>query len=298
MIVSHKYGEATWIDLGSPTKEEIINLVKEWDIDTLVANELLSPSFRAKIDLFNEYAYLVLRFPSNRTGKSKSKKNSQEIDFIVGKNLLITVHYDTVYALHEFEKKFKESARDAGAIFYAILKELYGSLDYQLDLINEKINKAENNIFEGKERKMVEVLSQINRDLIDFHRDTFPHKDILGSFEAPARNFFGEEFKRFFRALNNDANKVQNTLKNSEEILRELRKTNDSLLTTKNNETMRHLTMMAFVTFPLTLLSSLFAIEAKATPIIGHPYDFWIILAIMTGVTLGIFIFFKMRKWL
>lgn len=298
MLTKHEYGATTWIDLESPKKDEVMNLVKEWNIDTLVANELMSPSFRAKVDVFDEYAYLIFRFPTNHNGRQKVKRKAHEIDFIVGQNLLITVHYEPIYALHEFEKKFDDTVENACALFYLILKELYESLNYKLAIINERIDKTENKIFQGEEKKMVEVLSQINRDLIDFRRDTYFHKDILQSFESTAKNFFDDKSKHLSRSLNNDIDKVQNSLKNSEEILREWRKTNDSLLTTKNNETMKHLTMMAFVTFPLTLLSSLFAIEARATPIIGHPYDFWIILSIMIGVTVAIFTFFKYKKWL
>jgi Mg2+ and Co2+ transporter CorA len=50
---------------------------------------------------------------------------------------------------------------------------------------------------------------------------------------------------------------------------------------------MKNLTIMAFITFPLTLLSSLFGMNTHDTPIIGFKGDFWLILSGITYVVIG-----------
>ena len=73
---------------------------------------------------------------------------------------------------------------------------------------------------------------------------------------------------------------------------------NVTVLNIKQNEAMRILAIMAFVTFPLVLFASLFGMNAVSTPIIGHKYDFWIIIGVMLAATIGMFAFFKRKKWL
>jgi Mg2+ and Co2+ transporter CorA len=80
--------------------------------------------------------------------------------------------------------------------------------------------------------------------------------------------------------------------------LHELRETNNSLVSTKQNEVMLVLTLTAFVTFPLSLMASLFGMGALHTPIIGQPFDFWIILTIMGIASLAMFGYFHYKKWL
>jgi magnesium transporter len=92
--------------------------------------------------------------------------------------------------------------------------------------------------------------------------------------------------------------RVRHTLEHLREWLQELRETNNSLLSTKQNDIMKNLTVMAFITFPLTLFSSLFAIDARHKPIVGMPYDFWIILGIMLVTAAAFFGLFKYKKWL
>ena len=65
------------------------------------------------------------------------------------------------------------------------------------------------------------------------------------------------------------------------ESLHELRETNNSLLTTKQNETMKVLTLMALVTFPLSLLVAIFDLNAKNNPITDIPYGFWFIVGMV-----------------
>ena len=82
------------------------------------------------------------------------------------------------------------------------------------------------------------------------------------------------------------------------ETLSAIRDANGAMLNTKQNETIKTLTIMAFITFPLTLFSSMFGMNTTATPILGHPHDFWIIIDIMSGVTVFFFSFFKYKNWI
>jgi magnesium transporter len=81
------------------------------------------------------------------------------------------------------------------------------------------------------------------------------------------------------------------------ESLHELRETNNSLLTTKQNETMKKLTLLAFITFPLSLIASIFEMNTVDMPIVGLQHGFWIIIGGMTVVGLAMFWYFKYKKW-
>ena len=81
-------------------------------------------------------------------------------------------------------------------------------------------------------------------------------------------------------------------------MLDELRETNNSILTTKQNEIMKTLTILAFIVVPLATLSQIFGMNVTHTPLVGLPYDFWIIIGIMLGLALAMFGYFKYKKWI
>ncbi|MCC7004566.1 CorA family divalent cation transporter, partial [Candidatus Nomurabacteria bacterium] len=293
-----------WLDLENPTHEEVRELMDKYSIDPLIAEELLSPTLRPKVDLHTNFIYLILHFPSLRQG-TKYKNKIQEIDFIVGKNVLITTRYDAIDPVHSFSKIFEvnsilnknEIGANAGHVFFYMIRGLYRSLSYELEYIKDMLRGVENKIFSGKEREMVMEISKINRTLLSFKEATDIHKEVLESFERSSVKFFGEKFEYYARSILGEYYKVRSSIQSSKEYLDELNNTNNSLLTTNQNEIMKKLTIVAFLTLPFSVMTGFFQMGTTSTPIMGTQYDWWIIMGIMTCVTILLLIFAKTRKW-
>lgn len=305
MLTRYQHNSVTWVDLESPTPEEVREVMEEYDIHPVVAEELLLPSLKPKVEFYeNNYIYLILHFPAFR--HSHSGDPNQEVDFIVGHNFLITTRYDTIDPLHKFSKVFEvDSVLDrsgignhAGFVFYFMIKKLYKALEHELEYITDALDDVEGKIFEGREKDMVIELSRISRDLLNFKQAINPHQNVLESLEPVGRNFFGSEFNYYLKGIIGEYFRVQHGIAANLDSLMELRETNNSLVSTKQNEVMKVLTIMAFVTFPLSLIASIFGMNTTALPIVGHPFDFWIIIGIMGAAVVIFFSYFKYKDWL
>ena len=302
MLTRYAQHNLTWVDLVAPTPQEVRALMDEFGIDPVISEELLAPSSKSKAERRGEHLYLVLHFPTLR---SLSGRPEAEIDFVVGKHFLITTRYANIDPLHSFAKAFEVNsvlgrgeAEHGGALFVGMVRDLYHSLLAESDRLHERLNEIEDRIFSGREREMVTHISAAGRMIHDFRRTLEPHVLMLQSLEPQGERIFGAGFGYRIRTAIGELERVRHTLEHLREWLMELRETNNSLLSTKQNDIMKNLTVMAFITFPLTLFSSLFAIDAKHKPIVGMAYDFWIILGIMLCTALGFFVFFKHKKWL
>lgn len=191
-----------------------------------------------------------------------------------------------------------EMGDHAGFVFFYMAKKLYRSMGNDLEYIKNALYVAEDRIFKGDERKMVEVLSKLGRELLDFRQTAGPHKEVLASLESAGKKFYGEDFSYHLESITGEYYKVLGAIESNKEFLKELRDTNDSLLTTKQNETMKLFTILAFVTFPLALAIDILTIPSSSNPIEGHPYAFWIIVALTVLACIGMFGLFKHKKWL
>jgi len=293
-----------WVDLESPTKEEVQKIMEEFKIHPLVANELLTPTRRPKVDMYKNYIYLILHFPvfEHKHGDG----NEQEVDFIVGKDFIITTHYETIDPLHDFSRVFEVNSildkshigTHAGFIFFYIAKELYHALDEELDHIEETLENIEERVFSGKERDVVSELSAIHRDILNFKQSLRLHEEVLNSLEKIGKEFFDNAFSYYLRALTGEYARVAAELEGHRDTLLELKASNDSLLTIKQNEVMKILTIMAFVTFPLSLIAGIFGMNTEYIPIVGVPGDFWFVISIMAVGMIFMFIYFKYKKWI
>lgn len=304
MISKCIYKGITWIDLESPTREEIDSIHEMFDLPDLVAEELRSPLFPAKVNRYGRCIYLVLHFPA--FSKKANKVVEQEIDFVIGKDFIITAHYEPVNAITEFAKLFEINSMldrgvelsHAGHLFYYVIQEMYRSTAAELETINDSIRDIENHVFMHRENRMVGVISAANRTLVDFKQSTRFHNETLASLEQAGTEFFGREFAYQLSAIIGEYRKIQKTIDDHKEILRDLRETNDSLLTAKTNDIITKLTIMNFVMLPLGLLAWIFAMPIVSGPLLRDNTDFLIVIAAMALTGLVMIIYFKNKRWL
>lgn len=309
MIKQLKYKNITWIDLESPTKEDIATIAEQHNIHSLVANELSGPSARSRVDSYEDYIYLILHFPPCAVcygPNEHANLDIDEIDFVIGKDFIITTHYKPVPQLEELSKileayfgpeKGKKEAH-AGYLFFYIMRTMYQHLDEGLEYINRQLLDIERRVFAGEERAMVSQLSEINRSLIDFRWALKSHKEILASLELVAREFFGPSFNFQLRAIAGEYERIWNMLESNRETFSDIRQTNESLLSIKTNETMRVLTATAFIFFPLTLISGVFGMSTQFVPLMDRPIGFFVVLVFMAVIVLGMYALARRNQWL
>ena len=226
------------------------------------------------------------------------------MDFILGKNFIITAHYKSIIPLHELVKIFevgillKENhfAKSVGRLMFLITKKLYDYALRQLEHVHGKISEIEERMFTGQEKDMVKEISYVQRDALEFQRAIHAHNSVLKSLSETDMKITGKDFSHYLNSMLAELARVENLLDNSKETIELLRDTNDSLLSSKTNEVMKTLTVMAFVTFPAMFLATLLSMNTAWLPIVGVPGDFWIVLLSYDNWRLHRFLVFQKEK--
>ncbi len=301
MLTRYAQGDLAWIDLVSPTPAELRSLMHEFDIDPLIAQELLTATFRQRVDRRGNVIYVTLQFSALR---GIGRRPEQEIGFLIGQHFLITTRYESNDPLHAFAKTFEAETVlgnrghvHGGHLFVAVVKSLYQALIDECDLLEQRLADIEERIFNGAERSMVIEISQTGRIIHDFRQSLTPHHEMLASLEPVAARMFGSEFSYYIKELGGIYTRVDYTIRNLRESLIELRETNNALLTTKQNEVMKTLTVLTFVFLPLVFIANLFGVYEHYLPSTGQA-SFWLILSAMGIIAILSLIYFKRRGWL
>jgi len=307
MISTHSFSGVVWLDMESPNDEEVSGLVKRYGLHPLVGEELKRSSALAKVDFFKDYMLVVLTLPVRIKKGGSHEIVDREIDFVVGRNFLITSRTETIEQLEYFGKIFDansilnkdEKIAHAGFLFYYMVKRIYAGMIEDLENIKDALSTAETRIYTGQEREMVEVLSDLSRELIDIKQTARMHREIWEkTTTADLKDLFGTDFAAYLEDVKNEFGVIHELIGNVRELLADLRETNDSLLNSKQNEIMKVLTLVAFIFYPLTFIASIFTIPGVAVPLTTNRAGWWIILASMVVVALLIWRSFRKRRWL
>ncbi len=318
MIRRNMLGDVLWIDLVSPSQKEINDLFKEYKLNSEASHDLARQSLRPKYAKFDDTTLIVLHFPAFLNRKGFPIGHIKEIDFVISKNIIITTRYENFAPIDTLIRELttglplsKYKPKGARDVFAVMMRRLYEHLFDETEGIEHKLRIAEEGIFRGEEKRMVENLSIISREIIDFQNALNHHLEIIEQFRLEKENSSTQkkgkatrstagsaDLERKIKEIINLHGKIETSVSRSDEFLDELRETNDSLLSAKQNEVMKRFTILAFIFLPLNFISALFGMNAKNMPIIGNTHDFYILLLLTAFVGCCTYIYFKFRKWL
>jgi magnesium transporter len=292
-----KNNKVTWIDILNPTREDIEFLKKLHKFHPVVLDELLHPSARSRVEKYDGYLFLTYHLPIYDRAIRTSRK--AEVDFLITKNEVITVHYETLEPLDAFFRTLNNNPHLRGRVFentarlvYGIIEEIIDFSMRQLRHVEENISFATQEIFKGQEQKMLEKISYIKRDILDYTLISRPQEILLESFVATGAAFWGEQAKVYLSDLVGDYSKVAQRLENYAEVIESLEATNAQLLSARTNAVMQRFTILAFLTFPWFLYTSFFQIFK------GSAADFWVGFSVVFAITLVVLGVFRKKGWL
>lgn len=296
--------KVTWVDILNPTQDDIQYLKETFNLHPLVLGELIPPGHRPRVERHENYIFMSVYYPVY--SKEKRETRSRELDIIATKDAIITSHYEFILPLKSLfdacnlyeESKKSYMAETPGHLLYYIIIGLWKNCLTKLDQIDARIDNIERKIFRGKEKEMVQEISLVKTDIINFWRIIEPQGEILESLAKEGAAFWDQEIRPYFEDILGTYGQAWNILKTHRETILALEDTNQSLLTTKTNEIIRILTVFSVIMLPLTLLASIYGMNTTYLPFRGSAIDFWIIISIMLSITGGMIAYFKKKGWL
>lgn len=303
MINRYTHNNITWLDVHSPTQDEVHDLIDECKIPPEFANDLTTTTPKTEVFSKKGFLKITLDFP---IVKRVDINHPHEIKFLVTKSHLITVRFEDMEAIHHFGKEYEvlcmlgnsKQKSSTEALFITLLNFMYDSMYAKLDYLETRLKDIEEEIFNEHEREMVFELSNVSRKLIAFRQTINGHENALLKLRTALQEAFTQKSDRYVDELEHHYRSLTRQIHALMSTLQDLRDTNNALVSTKQNETMKLFTILAFITFPLTLFTSMFGMNTTTTPIVGQEGDFWLILGIMVIVSVSFFAFFKYKKWM
>lgn len=295
----------TWTDIEKPTQKDIDWLKTNFNFHALTIEELIPSLSREKVEQFTDYLFLVMYVPVFNEKKRTTKP--AELDILITKNHVITVHSEPIEPIESFLKKCKINGiredcfgKTSGHLVYYLMEDVLNFASRQLVHIAKNIERIEEGIFKNIERDMIKEISFVKRDILDFRIAVKPMNRILVSLGERGKKFWteNEDLNIFFNDLISDYERVWSEAENYTETINALEATNTNLLNDKTNAIVKTFTILSFITFPTMLTITLLQVDMVTNPIRNLPYDFWIIVGFAILTVLGMWLYFKTRKWL
>ena len=293
----------TWVHLDRPHPEAIDALAIRFGWHELDVEDVLSKRQRPKIDEYPEYLFAVLHFPVY--DKAVQRLNAGELDVFLGPDYLVTLpNVELMPVTRLFNRcetnedvRRRAFAQGTGRLLYEILDDLFDYCFPILDKIGHKLDTVEDQMFEGRAEDVVRDLSNVKQEIISYRKIIKPERSTLRLLERRVERFLPEELDLYFDDVVDAAERIWDLLDNYKEVVEALESTNESVISHRQNDVLRLLTIISVTMLPLTLITGVFGMNVLY-PGEGTHTAFWIILGGLV-VTLGsMLVFFRYKRWL
>src|SRR4051795_4309126 len=281
-----------WINIERPAPVDRAWLEEHFDFHPLDYEDVQSRNQRPKIDEYDDYLFIVLHFPV--FDKAVGRLNAAELDVFVGPDFLITLPnrplppVEYLFERCRASEELRESlfSKGSGYLLYKIVDDAFDYCFPMLRKMGNKLERIEEEIFEGRSEEVVRDISNAKQEIINFRKIIRPQRPVLTDLERTKQRYLADDMEIYFDDIVDASERIWDVLENYKEVVEALEDTNESVLSHRVNEVLRVLTAFSVVILPLTLIASIWGMNV-GVPGEGETGAFWIIMGGMVALLTG-----------
>ncbi|HVY95375.1 MAG TPA: magnesium/cobalt transporter CorA [Solirubrobacterales bacterium] len=294
-----------WVNIEHPGSLERTWLEEHYDFHALDLEDVLSRNQRPKIDVYDDYLFIVLHLPV--FDRALGRLGTGELDLFVGPDYLITIPNQPLQPVeYLFERcRGKEELREqlfsrgSGYLLYRLVDDSFDYCFPMLRKIGNKLDALEDDIFHGRAEEVVRDISNVKQEIINFRKVIRPQRPVLRDLEKVKQRYLATDLdlEIYFDDIVDAHERIWDMLENYKEVAEALEETNESVISHRLNDILRVLTSISVVILPLTLIASVMGMNSWV-PFEHNEGGFFLVLVVMAVILIGMVVYFRRRRWL
>jgi len=294
-----------WININQVDKETIRYLKEHFSFHHLDLEDIQGESQTPKIDVYQNYLFLILQFPHWQSGTETII--SQEIEIFIGEGFLITIQRSQSKEIKNFFYRCMKNHNvkkdwmnnNSGYLLYRIIEALFSTGQPIINQLAKKISQVEEEIFQDQpDTGVIHELALLRRNILNFRRLLDPDRFLIGTLAHTRKPFLSEETSLYFDNVNDFLAKLWAIIDSYKETVQGLHITVESLINRRINKIISTLTVISVSLLPFTVLSSIYGMNIIGLPFTERPALVWAMFGVMTTIVIGIIYTLKKRRWL
>ncbi|OJJ36108.1 hypothetical protein ASPWEDRAFT_41339 [Aspergillus wentii DTO 134E9] len=299
-----------WLDVVSPSKEDIEELAKAFSIHPLTTEDIKDGETREKFELFGNYYFLSLR-PPQETDQKTSYLNMYAIVFRRG---ILSFTFGTSPHVGNIQNRMMERnqiALTSDWICYALIDDIVDGFGPLIDQVEQSIENMEDNFSISRPddiglvlqwiyrcRKEITRIRHMLHDKIDVIKCFARHCEVRTSTDSSDVNLYLSDIQDHVLAMMaNLAHSEQMLSSSQSKCLGQI-----SMDSTRSRnatvDTLSKLSVIASILVPMQLITFFFAMNV---PVPGgeHGTQWWyVILGVILGIIMLSLTFAKFKRWI
>ena len=294
-------GVWVWVDLSDPTPEEARILSDLFKFHELSIEDALSEIHHPKVESYGTYLYLILHGIDFRESEHLFK--TQDVDFFVGEQFLVTVHPGVSRTVEDMRGVCSRNDRVLGegpvGLLHRIVDAMVDHYRPEIDKLNERMDALEEQIFTRPDPQLARRILDFKSDVSSLRRVVLPERDAVARLARREFPLIPEQMAYRFRDVHDHLVRLVDEALFFQDRVTSLLDAHLSLVSNQLNGVMKVLTIIATIFMPLTVLTGMWGMNVPIPHFPGGPEaQFWWVGAFMVAMAILMLGYFRVRRWI
>ncbi len=293
----------SWLNFhNKDDRESIDQLCANLNLERLTVEDIYIEKRRPKLEEYPNYMFFSIR-SALPIDNSNVVLKQEQISFVLGKNYLISFqerssdHFTDVRDRIE-KKRGKIRSKGADFLLFRMLDAIVDNYFEVLEDITDKIQDLEMRLIRMPESDTLKHIEFQKRRLIELRKIVQPLKEVTFQLEKLQSPFLDPTNHHYFADLKDNCMAVLEEVDANKQILEGMANLYYAKQGQRMNEIMRILTVVSSIFIPLTFIVGVYGMNFKYMPELEYEYAYFIVVALMFILAIGLFMFFIKRGWL
>ncbi|MCR4593810.1 MAG: magnesium transporter CorA [Clostridiales bacterium] len=181
---------------------------------------------------------------------------------------------------------------------YDFLEQIIAPDLARLEVLEQSLDKMEEEILSGEAEDALSKLNEIRGDLLDLNLHYGQLMDFGQELEENENGFFKQENLRYFRLFTSRAERLKEMTSSLRDYTVQIRDLIQTRVDVKQNRIITLLTVVTTIFTPLTLITGWYGMNFKYMPELGFRWSYPIVIAVSLIIACGSLLYFKKKKWM
>lgn len=294
-------GAVVWVDLANPTPEEGRILTDVFHFHELAVEDVFAETHLPKVESYGAYLYVILHRIDFHAPEHCFQ--THDVDFFLGPNYVVTVHRGDSRSFEQVRQLCQRNSMALGegpaALMHRIVDAMVDNYVPEIDELTERLDAIERDVFERSNPQLARTILDFKRDVSSLRRVVQPQRDVLSRLARREFPFIDEQTSFRFRDVYDHLVRLVDESMSFADRITSLLDAYLSQVSNNLNQIMKILTVIATIFMPLTFVTGLYGMNVELPHFgLGGTEMFWLLMGLMTGITAGMLVYFRQRRWI
>jgi magnesium transporter len=291
-----------WLDLMNPSHDDLARLHELFGFHPLALEDAEQFGERPKLDNFGDYIFLV--FYGAWRHSAEDVEPLREVHMFISGQYLITIHRDPLPPLDQQRAELDGRVLHSEQfLLYRVLDALTDSFFPLLGDMDDEIDDLESAVLASPTDQQLERLFSLKRQLVAMRKVLTPQRDLFARSIDQIADLPGLELdeRDYFRDVYDHLIRISDLIDSYRDLLSGATDLYLSTVSNRQNDTMKHLTVIATIFLPLSFITGFFGqnFGYLVNDLISPPWTFWVLgIGSMLATCAGLLRVFRRKGWL